>query len=338
MTSTSYRRAAFTLVELLVVIAIIALLAGLLVPAVNYARESARQGQCINNQRNIGTAFVNYATQNNGLPGSLRQMGKYDNGDSRIMSWLVSILPDIEENQRYNIFTSDTQPSGDSLKQATLRLPLVICPSSQLEDRTKDDESTLSYVVNCGPAAMSGSGSFKGVDAVSSTLFQDRRSYLASLGKKILLDEIKDGTSNTVLLTENMQAWTWNSKSWADADDDDGIWENVNELAYSATDSRKIRSTEVVAQLGFIWTNKSDSTAPYPKINQNRLASVSSPTTVDYARPSSSHPGLVVVLYADSHVDKMNDIVEPAIYLSAVSPNDKDAVDKLGYVPNDFKK
>ncbi len=61
--------AAFTLVELLVVIAIIGMLAALLMPAINSARESARQAQCMNNQRNMALAALQYATAKEYFPG-----------------------------------------------------------------------------------------------------------------------------------------------------------------------------------------------------------------------------------------------------------------------------
>jgi prepilin-type N-terminal cleavage/methylation domain-containing protein/prepilin-type processing-associated H-X9-DG protein len=95
--------AAFTLVELLVVIAIIGLLVALLLPAVQAARESARRTQCQNNLKQVGLALLNFHDLHQQFPTQSTGSKPTDSGcGGGFYSWLVPILPLVEENSLHD--------------------------------------------------------------------------------------------------------------------------------------------------------------------------------------------------------------------------------------------
>jgi prepilin-type N-terminal cleavage/methylation domain-containing protein len=92
------RPSGFTLVELLVVIAIIGVLVALLLPAVQAAREAARRSQCINNQKQLALACLNYESSKKAMPYGR----KFDNWDT--YTWTELVLPYIEQQAIYNMY------------------------------------------------------------------------------------------------------------------------------------------------------------------------------------------------------------------------------------------
>ncbi|MEZ6075360.1 MAG: DUF1559 domain-containing protein [Pirellulaceae bacterium] len=150
---TKRQRLGFTLVELLVVIAIIGLLVGLLLPAVQMARETARRMQCQNNLKQLGIALHNYESSHRKLPpamtwngrgepngGGLLCIGAFDRvamgispasgPDPLRANWVVMLLPYLEQSnlaQSLNNNLSIDDPVNRPLR--TVELSTMKCPS-----------------------------------------------------------------------------------------------------------------------------------------------------------------------------------------------------------------
>lgn len=113
------QRSGFTLVELLVVIAIIGVMVGLLLPAVQAAREAARRMSCGNNVKQIGLGLHNYHAAYNNLPMNRGGTVTFVQGNSFNLSWLVPILPFIEQQALFEQLSSPVGLNRDGTPRAT---------------------------------------------------------------------------------------------------------------------------------------------------------------------------------------------------------------------------
>ena len=194
MLSPQRRRSAFTLIELLVVIAIIAVLIGLLLPAVQKVRQAAARLKCQNNLKQIGLALHNYHDSNNGFPPGWKTVSPNTGG---YWGWSVWILPYVEQGNLYNQLSPDTRTVQAVMQSqpALLQTPLSVymCPSdtiSQLNTNRQFSVMVSGQKIAVGISNYPGSGGNDG----DTGLFQGNT--------QIKIDKIVDGTSNTIAVGE----------------------------------------------------------------------------------------------------------------------------------------
>jgi prepilin-type N-terminal cleavage/methylation domain-containing protein len=203
---------AFTLIELLVVIAIIAILIGLLMPAVQKVREAAARAKCSNNLKQIGLALHNYHAAFGKLPPARGDL--QDPSQNTVFTvyggWMCNILPYIEQDNLLKTIRPFFQPSPNGFYNNYHRnVPTFICPSDgrlPLQLQAGGNGNVTSYV---GVA---------GSDTDINRQFNGPSNGIFDIsGTGIRLTDIYDGTSNTLMIGERPPAqdlyWGWWSVS-----------------------------------------------------------------------------------------------------------------------------
>ncbi len=242
----------FTLVELLVVIAIIGMLVGLLLPAVQQAREAARQMQCGNNLKQMGLAALNHESSMKSLPSG--GWGGYWVGDADLGfgakqpgGWAFSLLPFLEQNALWNLGANGTQETDDTQRKGAktcceTAVGVFYCPSRRATKTfpyalgyklnnvdTLTSICKLCYAGNCGSGGSTG-GYGSSPSAIAAGLTQT--TSITSTGiiyfkSAVQMGEIRDGSSNTYLCGEkNVRPDCY--ETGKDGGDDLTTWEGVD--------------------------------------------------------------------------------------------------------------
>jgi prepilin-type N-terminal cleavage/methylation domain-containing protein len=205
---SSRLRGAFTLIELLVVIAIIAVLIGLLLPAVQQARESASRTQCANNLHQIGVALHTYENNNSSFPPSYVINVTFNPLSIQSYSWGVLILPYLEQenlHRGYDFNQLINSPTNEAV--ISTHLKVMQCPSAPKADRLYSFTLPANAIFKGSPAMtwqasasdyIPPSGVRLGLNFPAS---QDRHGLL-NVDFNCRTTDVRDGLANTILVAE----------------------------------------------------------------------------------------------------------------------------------------
>lgn len=254
-------RRGFTLVELLVVIAIIGILVGLLLPAVQSAREAARRTQCVNNLKQIGLALANYETSFKAYPAGAYIDFQYPPTDARSLrgSILIRLLPYLEEDVLYEAIDLDYQKSGwvqpydqkysDGGFIRSTMINVYLCPSDDGE-RIVGDRAVHNYAASNGatdhgpsnpdcPCGLDWSAFKLGEYGVPG---KQAGPFLHFLPQFTKINDITDGLTKTIFFGEVLPACeVHNSSGWIASNNGQGSTKTIVPINFDTCESKNLK-------------------------------------------------------------------------------------------------
>jgi len=296
---TTTRRAGFTLIELLVVIAIIAILIGLLLPAVQKVREAAARAKCTNNLKQLGLAVANYASAyQDQLPAYLTQIS--GTGPTTV-TIQTTLLPFVEQQNLFSALQANTLANATSQYNAPLKV--YQCPS--------DPSASTGQIGS--PAA--GSSNY----ACNPLLFNTSAGVVYAQYK---IGNIPDGTSNTI---------GWTERVAIQASGDGMLWGGTSTIvapAVQTTIGNPVAGTTAAgaaitggALSGPVYTYTNAS--PYLYIGKTPSTLTVAGTTV----PTCCHAGSIQANMMDGSVRGISSAVDAVSWTAANTPGGSDLTD-----------
>ncbi|MHB8864486.1 MAG: DUF1559 family PulG-like putative transporter [Pirellulaceae bacterium] len=350
-------RYGFTLVEMLVVIAVIGILVGLLLPAVQAARERGRQAQCTNNLRQLGLAVINFESRRQRYPGAQELLLPQDPasataGHNKPASWIVLLLEDLGRSDLLERWNSTAVAWSDPV--LTQPMKLLQCPSTT---EVTGLSARTNYVANAGfmPRSWADSGvladgSYLTVaQRPANGIFLDRITF-----PRLSVDAsaVRDGVSNTLLLTENLVANHWSAVGPVNPADttftiNQGWSQNLSfPVPFNARFGNTFVFCYALEPNGpavnplINGANVPPQMPPEPRMKINGelvLYPEGTPVVAEVARPSSNHPGIVHAVAADGRVFTLTSLVPYYTYQQLMTPHgtQSDMPSRMSYVLQD---
>ena len=355
------RRPGFTLIELLVVISIIAVLIALLLPAVQSAREAARRMQCTNNIKQLALAIHTYHSTANVIPAQCM----YPGGQAAISqgwapAWTIAILPQLEQGPLYAAYNFSaptvvlSATSGlENTTVTTTQLATFLCPSEDNQVRPSTS-ATTNYVGNYGgPGPIQCYTGTITVLADLNRIFNGTGSPSYGRTGPVTFEGVRDGTSNTALLSERLYGLDGSPSVTPTSPD-------ARRGIFSATAAGSGHNTGTVGANLFQSACKSlpgsmgsansdhlgnNAYASYPwhlgLVNYNHYGAPNSlsclnasadPSWLTYVGPfgsapaTSNHPGGVNLALADGSVRFIKDAVSPPVWWGLGTRNGREVI------------